>query len=88
MNYKECKKCGANKQVAEFSEHKQRVDGLQDWCKECSNKAALELHQRNRVYLNNYKLNLIMNKNYLLDLPLKILQAIKNVYWIFLNQKL
>ncbi|KKM91639.1 hypothetical protein LCGC14_1226480 [marine sediment metagenome] len=41
MGNKYCRRCQQNKSVADFYRNKDRVDGLQDWCKLCSSTLRL-----------------------------------------------
>jgi hypothetical protein len=47
MDIKRCTKCAVGKTYKEFSPDRRRKDGLQSWCKACSNAANLKRYRDN-----------------------------------------
>ena len=51
-NTKVCCKCNRELSIECFTKNKTKKDGLQSWCRECSNKYHQTYEQTNRQYLN------------------------------------
>ena len=74
MNIKKCAKCKKDKVLTDFRIRKKSKDGLQSWCKECSNKGRMESYYKNPLvnYLNrkrNVKIKKEFIKEYLKKHP-------------------
>jgi acyl-CoA reductase-like NAD-dependent aldehyde dehydrogenase len=56
-----CPKCGEEKSLTKYSKHKRSKDGLQYWCKACSNKHREDNKDRHKEYQKEWRKN---NKEY------------------------
>lgn len=54
MGTKLCTKCKQTKHISQFAKNSSKIDGLQDWCRECRNSYNNDYRKENKEYFKSY----------------------------------